>query len=158
VCGEGDGVRGLVAQRWALADGRAAMAWATTRAPREIDRVVTSALRGWIRSDPGGLSEWMEERVRAEGPRPAWLDGLLSAYAGLLAGGEPELALHWAGEIEDRDAREQSQLAVFGHWQKRDEEAAEAWIEGSSLSEVARARAREPASAAPRRPRRRPGP
>lgn len=154
----GTSVRQLIAQRWALQDGPAAMQWVSTAPPgRERDRAAQGAFRGWWRGDAGGFRSYMSA-LGFEGVEP-WFEPVLEAYAGALVIKTPEEAIQWAERITDDVVRERTFVNVARNWRQRDESAAEAWLEQSPLSEEARQRVRAPKK--PRtgsRSRRRPAP
>ena len=57
----------------------------------------------------------------------------------------------WALVIEDDETRESSLVGLLRQWRRLDAEAADRWIDGSSLTPELVARARAAAPAAPAR-------
>ncbi len=89
---------------------------------------------------------WMKAALAADEPsRPAWLPVLYAEYARQLAIETPAEAIPWAEKIEEESERERALIRIVRAWRARDPEAADAWLEGSSLSQAARAEARRAA-------------
>jgi cyanate lyase len=83
----------------------------------------------------------MKERLAEDDP-PEWLKDLYGEYARKLAADSPAEAIRWAERIENAGERELTVVRIARRWLKQDEEAAEAWLEQSSLSERALRQAR----------------
>jgi hypothetical protein len=148
----GDNVREMVATRWAARDGLPAMRWLST-APegKSRDEAVRAAFRSWQRKDPEGLFQWMTERG-IEASEEAWFRPVVGLYAMAISWEDPLGALEWAERIEDEEKRKRAVVTILRRWRDRDEAAAEAWLERSSLSEEAREEVRAPAPQRIRRP------
>lgn len=96
----------------------------------------------WAQRDRESALEWLEQKV-AEGPEPEpWLEALYGEYARQIAADSPEEALQWAERVEEENEREITLVRIARSWRRQDEEAAEAWLAQSSLSEQARTQAR----------------
>lgn len=138
----GEGMRALVARRYAAWDGPAAMAWVAAAEPgRERDQAVIAAFEGWFASeDRPGLVKWYQ----AKGPEKAepWLQPTFDLFAAVQAAMAPEEALAWAQAIQDPQRREGAILNVLRTWRHVDQAAADAWIDQSPLDEDMRKRAR----------------
>jgi hypothetical protein len=80
---------------------------------------------------------------KVAGDSEPWVRNLYGEYARQLAADSPREALDWAERVEDDVDRERSLIRIARSWRRTDEEAAEAWLKKSSLSEVARNRARD---------------
>lgn len=94
----------------------------------------------WALRDRGGALAWMKEQIRSDAP-PAWLPHLYAEYARQLGPEDPVEAIRWAEQVEGETDRERILIRIVRSWLKQDEEAAEAWLDRSSLSEAARRRA-----------------
>jgi hypothetical protein len=98
----------------------------------------------WAYRERDAALEWMAEKTAGpEEPEP-WVRQLYGEYARLLATDSPEKAIRWAERVEDDQEREVTLVRIAHFWRQQDEAAAEAWLSGSSLSEPARDRARNP--------------
>ncbi|MBW2232877.1 MAG: hypothetical protein JRG92_13245 [Deltaproteobacteria bacterium] len=137
----GDNMLQLVAFGWAGRDGPATMEWLSKQpAGRARNRAVQDAYSGWRRMDPREPWAWFEA-IGIDGVEP-WLIPGAEVYAKELAWSDPPRGLTWLEVIEEPQRRENAIIAIAGAWRHRDEEAAEAWLEQSNLSEEARERAR----------------
>lgn len=140
----GVNLRQILAMRWALKDGPAALSWLSS-APEghEKNLGIRATFREWMRQDPDGILVWMDEQNRGGEP-PAWLEPVYPLYSMLLAERSPPEAIAWAQRIEKDLEREVTLVKIARKWRAADEAAAEAWIEASPLSEEARAQVRDP--------------
>ena len=85
----------------------------------------------------------MSEKISGpEEPAP-WIRGLYGEYARQISREQPAEALELAERIEDDADRERTLIRIARYWHTQDEEAAEAWLIQSSLSEDARSQARD---------------
>lgn len=149
----GSNLRNIIARRWVLEDGAAALEWLQT-APEGRDKRV--ALRRvysiWGRRDREAALDWMAKQPRDENGDPEpWLEPIFPVYARALAYDSPAEAIAWAKRIDGEEEREIVLIDVARTWRARDEAAAEAWLETSSLSDEAREKVRAP-KGGPRRP------
>ncbi len=96
----------------------------------------------WAHLDRPKALKWMEKRL-AEEPRPDWLKFLFADYARQLAADSPADAIQWAEKIDEPKKREITLIQIARRWIQQDESAAEAWLEQSPLSELARQQARD---------------
>jgi hypothetical protein len=96
----------------------------------------------WAYRERQAAMAWMRDQIAAEEPEP-WLPLLYAEYARQLAPDSPEEAIGWAERVEDENDRERTLVRIARAWRKQDESAAEAWLAQSSLSERARAQARD---------------
>lgn len=144
-----DGVR-LVAERWLPGHPDEAFAWVTRETPEPFhERALSSAASTWMthRLDP--VREWLETQTIKPSHNP-----VLDVYARRLAKSEGAEAIGWAERIDDASQRTATLEEVARLWYEREPDAAESWLEGSSLNEVARAAIRS-ASHNPQGPPRR---
>ncbi len=95
----------------------------------------------WAYRDKQPAVDWMAEKTAEEEPEP-WLRLLFAEYARQLAQDAPKDAIRWAERVEDEGDRERTLIKIARFWRTQDEEAAEAWLSQSSLSEQARGHAR----------------
>jgi hypothetical protein len=96
----------------------------------------------WAYRERESALDWMEQKIaEAEEPEP-WVRQLYGEYARQLAEDSPEEAIQWAERVEDETNRERTLIRIARFWRTQDEEAAEAWLSQSSLSEQAREQAR----------------
>jgi hypothetical protein len=97
-------------------------------------------LSRWLEQDRPAAEEWLDSASPATLPDPA-----LDFYArDLVKRLEIEMAISWAESIRDESLREASLEAVATPWYRREPEAAEAWLQQSSLSEETREAVRHP--------------
>jgi hypothetical protein len=139
----GEGLRGIIAMRWAqLGGGEAALEWLSS-APESAERNDTLPLifGEWARLAPTEVSAWMAARSADAAP-PPWLPLLYSTYALSRMLDAPAEAIRWAQRIEDEAIRERMLIRIARSWRWQDEAAAEAWLAESPLSEKARENAR----------------
>jgi hypothetical protein len=138
----GDHLRAVIARDWALVDGLAAMTWVSTAEPGyQQDRAVRDTFSHWQTSDPEGLGAWLAE-MGPDGVEP-WFQAGAYFVASIRAYELPLEAYEWAAHIKSPEQRERMQIQISRHYLVMDEVAAEAWMEQASLSEKARAEARQ---------------
>ncbi len=95
----------------------------------------------WVHLDRNAAVEWMRATI-SEDEAPGWVRYLYPRYAMQIAPESPPEAMIWAERIEDEGRREASMILVARIWRAVDEDAAEAWLEQSSLSETAQDKVR----------------
>jgi hypothetical protein len=81
-------------------------------------------------------------QTQTAGEPEAWLQPVFPVYARLLSADSPADAIEWAERIEGDEEREIVLTEVVRTWRQIDEDAAEAWLLQSSLSEGAREKVR----------------
>ena len=110
----------------------------------------------WAYRDRDAAVAWMGEKTANEEVEP-WVRVLYGEYARQLAADSPAEAIQWAERVEDEADRELTLIRIARHWRMKDEEAAEAWLAQSSLSDSAREQARDTTAPdyLPKRPQRR---
>ena len=123
------------------------MQWIATAPPgRSKDWAVQSAVLGWWRNDRQGLSDYVEAMAQT-GIEP-WFQPGLEKYAyftGVQSGNEAaRQGIQWALLIEDDHQRTGVLVNIARTWRRRDESAADAWLDQSPLSEEIRTRVRTP--------------
>ena len=101
------------------------------------------AYASWAYNDREAALDWMAQKIaEAEEPEP-WVRFLYAEYARQLAADSPAEAIRWAERVEDETDRERTLVRIARFWRRQDEEAAEAWLSQSSLSEGALEQARD---------------
>lgn len=95
----------------------------------------------WVHLDRNAAVEWMRTII-SDDEAPSWVRYLYPRYVMQIAPESPAEAMVWAERIEEEDRREAAMILVAQIWRGIDEDAAEAWLEQSSLSETAQDRAR----------------
>jgi hypothetical protein len=140
----GNNMRSIIARRWVRSDGAAALAWLSDTAPEGHDKnlAVRASFALWGQIDREAALAWMEPRTAGE--PEAWLQPIFPVYARLLSEDSPADAIEWAERIEGDEEREIALTEVVRAWRQIDEDAAEAWLLQSSLSEEAREKVRDP--------------
>jgi hypothetical protein len=141
----------IVAGRWAMEDGQAAMQW-VTELPRDelTELAVREAYLTWYRSDRESAVAWLESEKLTPFHDPA-----ISYYANQLSKREPEEAIGWCEQIVDAERQLGCLKPAAAAWHQRDPEKAEAWLQQSPLDEEARKFARLPAKKKKKRTRQR---
>jgi len=148
----GSNMRSLIARKWVVQDGPAAMAWLSTHEPDiHRDQAVRHTHAKWARTDRDAATAWMTAET-TEGAEP-WLVPAIPNYARLLAEEAPLDALEWTRRIQDDAEREEVLIDVLRVWRYLHEAEAEEWMEQASLPEEARGRVRDPLPQSPRRQR-----
>jgi hypothetical protein len=137
----GKNLRTIVARSWARNDAPAAMAWLST-APEGFERdvAVKQVFVEWMVRDREATFDWMKAQP-VEATKP-WLKAAYPVYSVNLVHDSPPEAIEWAERIEGEWEREAALIAIAQVWRGRDENAAEAWVADSPLSEMARRKAR----------------
>jgi hypothetical protein len=140
----GANIRHLIASRWADKDGRAAMMWvvsAAPEAPEEIRQAAQAAYRSWLQQDRNAALDWARTIPQPQRSDP-WLQPVVALFVASVSWRDPQEALEWVGLIADEDDRERALISIGRRWRDIDEDAAEAWLAQSPLSDEARAKAR----------------
>jgi hypothetical protein len=139
--GYGADGRRIVGQHWVKRDPVATLEWLSAEAADEEGaEAIRRVLSRWLEQDRPAAEEWLDSASPATLPDPA-----LDFYArDLVTRLEIEMAISWAESIRDESLREASLKAVATPWYRREPEAAEAWLQQSSLSEEAREAVRHP--------------
>ncbi len=140
----GNNMRSIIARRWVRSDGAAALVWLSEAAPEGHDKnlAVRAAFALWGQIDREATLAWMQTQTAGE--PEAWLQPVFPVYARLLSADSPADAIEWAERIEGDEEREIVLTEVARAWRQIDEDAAEAWLLQSSLSEGAREKVRAP--------------
>jgi len=139
----GNNMRSIIARRWARNDGAAALAWLADAAPEGHDKdlAVRATFALWGQIDRAAVLAWMETQTAAGEPE-TWLRPVIPVYARLLSEVSPADAAAWAERIEGEEEREIVLGQVLRAWRQIDEDAANAWLLQSSLSEETREKLR----------------
>ncbi len=121
-----------VAQQIAQQDPAKAITWAN-QLPQGDERVsaIASAVGEWAENDPNAAGNWLNNNVTA-GPDG---DRIISSYARNIADQDPAAAVQWAGSISDEGYRTRATVELARNWYRRDQQAAEAWLQTAPLSE-----------------------
>jgi hypothetical protein len=149
----GEHTRALLARQWAAVDGPAAMEW-VSKAPAgdERDRAVWATFSDWRTYDADGLMAWVDA-MGPDGVEP-WFYPATELVAMWKSWESPLEAYRWAAHIPDESRRERALVTISWRHRMADEEAAEAWLVQSPLSDEARDKARNPPEEFKRRNRR----
>jgi hypothetical protein len=130
---------GIVAKHWGRHDGAAAMAWLGEQPAGELrDQAVREAFGQWTRADPRGTRVWLAAED-STGLRDPAVEYKVQRTVAL----EPVRALSWCERIQDTDRQQSCLESTANSWYARDAEAAETWLQQSSLDEEARSRVRK---------------
>jgi hypothetical protein len=136
-------MRSIIARRWALRDGGAALAWlSTAREGPDKDFEVRVVFADWAQVDREAALVWMTAQTNGELKR--WHQPILPVYAQLLAADSPADGVKWAERIEHENKRRWALIEIARAWRENDEAASETWLLQSSLSEEDRERVRDP--------------
>jgi hypothetical protein len=140
----GNNMRSIIARRWVRSDGAAALVWLSEAAPEGHDKnlAVRAAFALWGQIDREAALAWMQAQTAGE--PEAWLQPVFPVYARLLSADSPADAIEWAERIEGDEEREIVLTEVARAWRQIDDDAAEAWLLQSSLSEEALEKVRTP--------------
>ncbi len=144
----GNNLRHIIARRWVRTDGPSALAWLATDYPgvnvdRDLDLGLRMAFARWSNNDREAALHWADVQT-ADGEPQEWMYPMIPVWTRMLAADRPEDAVHWAAKIRDDQEREIVLSDIARIWLGSDEEAAEAWLASSPLSEEARQKARGP--------------
>ncbi len=104
----------------------------------------------WDHLDRKAAVEWMRAAATVDAPA-AWLGYLYPRFVMQIAPESPSEAMVWAERIEDDTRRQAAVILVAQFWREVDEDAADVWLERSSLPEAARVKARNPPPVLPGR-------
>jgi hypothetical protein len=144
----GSSMRAIIARAWVFKDGPATMAWLATAPPgSERDYAVQATFTIWVQIDSKAATAWMKGQQTGE--PDSWLAPVYGLYAAALVEEDPQEAVQWAMRIENARDRESNLIQLARAWRRKDEAAAERWLEESPLSEEARARVRAPIARRP---------
>ena len=142
----GDSVAELIAREWAEEDGGSAMEWVLA-GPDGMDTqvAVRAAYRAFLIADADAALAWIEGTTE-EQRHDDRLQGAVAMYVNKRSWepGQADVAIEWANYLKNEAERELALISIARRWRYRDEEAAEAWLADSPLSEEARVKAREP--------------
>ncbi len=139
----GHTILGLVASRWVLKDGPAAMEWLSKAEPgNRRDTALRDAFRLWRQRDRAEMFAWVEE-MGMDGVEP-WFEPAIGLYVMALSVVDPAKSMDWAELMPDEVKRRSAKITVARRWRRADAEAAEAWILASDLTDSEREVAREP--------------
>ena len=130
---EFSGLMARISMPWSRSDPRSALEWLAGRPwSHGRDEAVLEGARTWTSTDRDGFFAYMDERLA---DFPGWLEPAFSLHARALANVNraPE-ALEIARRLSERDLRNFTTAVVLRSWLRRDEDAAEAWIEAHDLS------------------------
>ena len=105
------------------------------------EKALAMAFALWAFRDSASAMDWIEGKI-GEGSTEPWLRPLIGTYALQLAASSPAEAIQWAEQVE-YESREVLLIRIARSWLTQDPEAAEAWLNQSSLSESAREEARD---------------
>jgi hypothetical protein len=149
----GSNLRSIIARRWVLTDGAAALAFLERSPDSHERRVAVRAVYSiWAQRRREEALAWMAANgLGPDGEPVSWIAPAIPVQARLLSGESPEEAISWAERIDDEEAREIALIDIARRWRSDDEAAAEAWLAQSDLSEEAREQARGPRPGLPRK-------
>lgn len=142
----GDSVSELIVREWAKEDGASAMEWVLSRPDGSDTQVaVRAAYRAFMIADMEAALAWLE-RTSEEQRHDDRLQGAVGMYVAKRSWepGHSDLAIEWAGYLKNEAERELALISIARRWRDRNEEAAEAWLAKSPLSDEARVKARQP--------------
>ncbi len=144
----------VVARQWSREDPKAALLWSLELPdPAQRDRSLSYAFRPWLEQEPEAAEAWL----RAETPSAA-LDAAVRIMMRETMAASFEGAMEWAQRIADPEKRESNIIDLAHKWQRRDAEAAEAWLASAEISDEVRQKIAEgPESTGPTGGRRVPG-
>jgi hypothetical protein len=124
----------VVVRHWSREDPKAALFWGLEFPdPNHRDRAVGYAFPAWLEREPEAAEAWL----LAEAPSAA-LDSAVRIMVRETMSRSFEGAMEWAERIEDPEKREVSIVDLVQKWQRRDAEAAEAWMASADLSDEMR--------------------
>lgn len=121
---------------WAEQDLDAAIAFTEGLDATLQGEAVEGVIRELASNDPVQASEWMES-LAADGVN---LDGAIGRFVWTTNSKEPELAASWIGQMSSEKESERYYHRFLGHWQSRDADAANAWMESNELPESVKRR------------------
>ena len=137
----------LKAERELLAEVRGLLVHGAAVAPATRMRTIGMnpaemlAVSLMVHHDRDTALDWMKTTI-ANDDAPDWVRYLYPRYVLQIAPESPREGMVWAERIEDEGRREAAMVFVAQIWRGVDEDAAEAWLEQSSLSDLAKEKAR----------------
>jgi hypothetical protein len=140
-----DSMRPQLAERLGLiGQGERAVLWlegAVDANQVERGRAARYAYRWWLTNDRDAALGWSDEALEKYGGE-SWFLPLARLAINGHTRRDPESALDWIDVFEKAQDREDALIQIARRWLELDPEAAEIWLETSSLDREARAKAR----------------
>lgn len=143
----GESMRSRLADRLGfLGHGEEAVIWlegAVDANQVERGRAARLAYRSWLRSDRDAAVAWSDEALGMY-KNESWFLPLARLAIRVHTRADPESALEWIDVFTHPQDREDALVKIARRWFELDEQAAESWLETSSLDSEARTKARTP--------------
>jgi hypothetical protein len=142
-----DSARSRLADRLAwLGRGERAIAWVeASEDANPAERILAgrAAYVIWFKKDRNAALVWADE-AREKYAEEAWFQEIGRFVLSMRTRFDPESALEWITMLPPGPDQEEAMIVIGRYWREHDENAAEAWLESSPLSDDARAKARTP--------------
>jgi hypothetical protein len=147
----GSNLRTRIADRWSRDNPEAALDWLAA-SPKGSDALLSTriAFANWGFKDRKAAIAWFDRQVakHAGKEQPVWLEPTVFVYSILLGREKPTDGIASAAKIKDPQDRRVAIVQIAHEWYHgndgKDKEAAEAWLQQSSLDEELRAIVRSP--------------
>ena len=128
-----------IAYHWARTDqktAKAALDWANQQSDPEVkSQILQGAIQGMLQTDPNSAFQ-LAQSLPAGDSR----NNLINNSLGTMAQSDPRSAIGLASGIADANLRSKAQQYVAEDWKLRDPDAANQWINSSSLPQDVKAR------------------
>ena len=123
-CGALSGIASTLASN----DPAAAIRWAQTLSPNDQQSASELIISRGALKDPQTVANWINTMAGST------RDNALASFASAVTPQDPAIAASWVETIENPSIRRWSAWGLVDQWMRSDPEAAEAWIQNSSLT------------------------
>lgn len=117
-----------VGHQWAQRDGAAAVGWLDSLGDRADGSAYFHTFEAWVGRDPRAASQHLVEMPPSP-QRDMSINGMVNRHRW----DDPQSAIAWAGEIQNREQRQGALRRIGEAFMRRDRAGAEQWIPTSGL-------------------------
>jgi hypothetical protein len=119
-----------IASTLASNDPAAAIRWAQTLSPNDQQSASELIISRGALKDPQTVANWINTMAGST------RDNALASFASAVTPQDPAIAASWVETIENPSIRRWSAWGLVDQWMRSDPEAAQAWIQNSSLTDA----------------------
>jgi hypothetical protein len=116
--------------RWSDPERSGDLLLSEAKTPEDRSQAYSNTISSWVNNDPNGAGEWLGNQD--QGPE---LDAARQQFAQSVAGKDPESAMAWANAVIDAEKRTDAVRGVYQQWRGEDQEAADAALGETELSQ-----------------------